>query len=578
MVKVYSSIERKKKIKKPTKFWDLVIRSEWTEEIFYLFPQEIISLCDVVLKRAPAEFIKLIKKVGSLTVLDCREQGVCIEWTAFNEYKVVENQEWSIVVPDAAKDGSETDSTDSSFTNAKPNKNVIRIMSSELNGIEIHNQELRLNHRLLPNCSFTFAFSPRSIDNFLSFLVRANYIQKVSQRRNVYTFVDHSDRDKLKKSFAELNIEDIRNPKTRGNAGWSDFTYEMFAKVPTLLTRRDDSPPSPSYESLAVELNADEARKAEDMMRSISEPEQDIEAHLPPRTETKREQPLTLERLKVFQAPEGYYTNVDAILQIIFRGGIDDDARPIVWKLLLGYDRWEETEHQQEHRRMMNADDYYRMKRQWTSISEAQENNFTDYRDRKCQIEKDVKRTDRNLEYFEGEDNPNLVKLQNILMTYIMYNFDLGYVQGMSDLLAPILMRMENEEDSFWCFVGFMDKVFHNFDIDQAGMKRQLTDLNLLLCFANPKLYHYFVEHQSDNMYFCFRWLLVWFKREFSNQDILTLWEVLWTGLPCKNFHLFVAIAILDEEAPIFIEQNYEFNEILKVSLSIINFNQNRSK
>jgi hypothetical protein len=40
-----------------------------------------------------------------------------------------------------------------------------------------------------------------------------------------------------------------------------------------------------------------------------------------------------------------------------------------------------------------------------------------------------------------------------------MYNFDLGYVQGMSDLLSPILYIMTDEVDAFWCFVGFMDKV-----------------------------------------------------------------------------------------------------------------------
>lgn len=32
-----------------------------------------------------------------------------------------------------------------------------------------------------------------------------------------------------------------------------------------------------------------------------------------------------------------------------------------------------------------------------------------------------------------------------------------GYVQGMSDLLSPILYVMENEVDAFWCFVNFMD-------------------------------------------------------------------------------------------------------------------------
>lgn len=37
-----------------------------------------------------------------------------------------------------------------------------------------------------------------------------------------------------------------------------------------------------------------------------------------------------------------------------------------------------------------------------------------------------------------------------------------GYVQGMSDLLSPILYVMENEVDAFWCFVSFMDQMVRN--------------------------------------------------------------------------------------------------------------------
>ena len=34
-----------------------------------------------------------------------------------------------------------------------------------------------------------------------------------------------------------------------------------------------------------------------------------------------------------------------------------------------------------------------------------------------------------------------------------------GYVQGMSDILSPILVVMENEVDAFWCFAGAMERV-----------------------------------------------------------------------------------------------------------------------
>ncbi|KAF0438098.1 GTPase-activating protein GYP7 [Gigaspora margarita] len=37
--------------------------------------------------------------------------------------------------------------------------------------------------------------------------------------------------------------------------------------------------------------------------------------------------------------------------------------------------------------------------------------------------------------------NKKLEAMKDILMTYHFYNKDLGYLQGMSDLLAPVLNR-----------------------------------------------------------------------------------------------------------------------------------------
>lgn len=40
--------------------------------------------------------------------------------------------------------------------------------------------------------------------------------------------------------------------------------------------------------------------------------------------------------------------------------------------------------------------------------------------------ERDVNRTDRHNTFFSGNDNPGLTLLHDVLMTYCMYNFDLG--------------------------------------------------------------------------------------------------------------------------------------------------------
>lgn len=60
---------------------------------------------------------------------------------------------------------------------------------------------------------------------------------------------------------------------------------------------------------------------------------------------------------------------------------------------------------------------------------------------------------------------------------------------------------------------------YTNFDMDQAGMKLQLQQLFELVSFVCPKLANYLKEQGSANMYFCFRWLLVLFKRELSQTD-----------------------------------------------------------
>lgn len=63
-------------------------------------------------------------------------------------------------------------------------------------------------------------------------------------------------------------------------------------------------------------------------------------------------------------------------------------------------------------------------------------------------------------------------------------------------------------------------------DVASSGIKRQLQQLHQLLSIALPAFADYLNSHDSGNLYFCFRWLLIWFKREFSFEDTKRLWEV----------------------------------------------------
>lgn len=59
----------------------------------------------------------------------------------------------------------------------------------------------------------------------------------------------------------------------------------------------------------------------------------------------------------------------------------------------------------------------------------------------------------------------------------------LSVLQGMSDLLSPILFVMEDESQSFWCFVALMERLGPNFNRDQNGMHSQLFALSKVSLF-----------------------------------------------------------------------------------------------
>lgn len=60
--------------------------------------------------------------------------------------------------------------------------------------------------------------------------------------------------------------------------------------------------------------------------------------------------------------------------------------------------------------------------------------------------------------------------------------------------------------------------------------------------------------------------LLVWYKREFEWADVLRLWESLWTDYLSSNFHLFIALAILEKHRDVIMEHLKHFDEVLKYS------------
>ncbi|KAJ5718317.1 GTPase-activating protein GYP7 [Penicillium malachiteum] len=292
---------------------------------------------------------------------------------------------------------------------------------------------------------------------------------------------------------------------------------------------------------------------------------------------------------------------VEEVKERIFHGGLDpnDGARKEGWLYLLGVYPWDSN--REERQAVMNSkrDEYIRLKAGWwESMVEGNSNaeEFEHWKEQRNRIgqrenalldslltnfctEKDVHRTDRTIPLFAGEDIPHpdpdspfadtgtnvhLEQMKDMLLTYNEYNPDLGYVQGMSDLLAPLYAVMQDDAVAFWAFVGFMDRMERNFLRDQSGMRSQLLALDHLVQLMDPQLYLHLQSADSTNFFFFFRMLLVWYKREFEWSDVLRLWETLWTDYFSSSFHLFIALAILEKHRDVIMDHLKHFDEVLK--------------
>ncbi|KAF3519306.1 hypothetical protein DY000_02061149, partial [Brassica cretica] len=119
-------------------------------------------------------------------------------------------------------------------------------------------------------------------------------------------------------------------------------------------------------------------------------------------------------------------------------------------------------------------------------------------------------------------------RLVAILEAYAVYDPEIGYCQGMSDLLSPILAVIEDDAFAFWCFVGFMSKARHNFRLDEVGIRRQLSMVSKIIKYKDIRLYRHLENLEAEDCFFVYRMVVVMFRRELTFEQTLCLWEVMW--------------------------------------------------
>ena len=253
------------------------------------------------------------------------------------------------------------------------------------------------------------------------------------------------------------------------------------------------------------------------------------------------------------------------ILKQIIKNGIPNKLpclRAMIWKTLIGYYpindlvNWKEIS-------INHFKSYQSLKQFYKDFPD----NLKEEEDIQTlvQINKDLPRTRPEINFFKekskfNKNETNYDILRRILFFLSKRNGDLGYVQGMNEIVAIIYYIYsldENvyikpfiESDTFYSFELLMEEIrpifmIHNINYSQLFITTQIKQINDILQEVSPDLLNYFKEKSLVMDVFLMRWLLVLFAQEFTFGSSISFWDRLFTQKNKMKFICYISAAIL---------------------------------
>lgn len=199
------------------------------------------------------------------------------------------------------------------------------------------------------------------------------------------------------------------------------------------------------------------------------------------------------------------------------------------------------------------------------------------------EILQDVDRCMPDEPYFRQESTRIL--MTDILFVYCKINEDIGYRQGMHEILAPVLWVIENdaiakskgedsedlmdeilsseyiEHDSFTLFSLIMRTAKSFYELGEPEKQPSLSSPSpqiaspieqrskriheVLLARLDPELATHLTQIEILPQIFLIRWIRLLFGREFPFESLLPLWDVLFAQDPDLELIDYVCVAML---------------------------------
>ncbi|XP_017341305.1 USP6 N-terminal-like protein [Ictalurus punctatus] len=201
------------------------------------------------------------------------------------------------------------------------------------------------------------------------------------------------------------------------------------------------------------------------------------------------------------------YHNSEKMIKRVYKG-IPLQLRGQAWALLLELDQVKQQ----------NEGKYEKMKEQARNFS-------TEIK----QIDLDVNRTFRNHVMFMERFGVKQQALFHVLAAYSVYNTEVSYCQGMSQIAAILLMYL-NEEDAFWALSQLLTNqkhAMHGFFIPGfPKLHRFQTHHDQILAKLLPKLKKHLDKEQMTTGIYTTKWFLQCFIDRTPFTLTLRLWDI----------------------------------------------------
>lgn len=242
--------------------------------------------------------------------------------------------------------------------------------------------------------------------------------------------------------------------------------------------------------------------------------------------------PMTDMEFRNYLDSDGHMVKPEEFRLSIYQGGIEPSLRRVVWRHLLNIYPKDMSGRERFDYMKKKEKEYFELKDKWRNLFSTGQVS-EEAKHVASLVKKDVLRTDRGHKYYSGgDDSKNLVALYNLLVTYALTHPEVSYCQGMSDIASPLLVVQKEEAQAYLCFCGLMKRLRSNFMYDGEAITTKLQHLSSLVNFYDPVFHTYMKSHGAEDLFFCYRWLLLEMKREFPFEDALYMLEVMWSTIP----------------------------------------------